>query len=126
MSQADFSRNLWLEVINTTSGEIPAGTIITLPKGGDIEIADQTVVSQSNRILAILQETVRSNRRVMAIVFGIIESNSFNFDLTKSIYLSISGTITQVAPTTGVLRVLGNPVTTKEFYFYPSPAIVLA
>jgi len=48
-----------------------------------------------------------------------------SFIPNKPIYLGVNGSITQIPPTTGVLLILGMPISIDSFIIYPNNPVIL-
>lgn len=110
-----------------TAGEAVGGhRIVKIDSDGFVYYADNTDLNESNDFaFGITTQSAALGDPVSVLLFGYLEEASWAWDLTKKLYLSTVGQITQIVPTAGFILDLGMPLSAVSILFAPKVPIVL-
>jgi hypothetical protein len=92
---------------------------------GKVYYADKDDINKASKVLGITEHSALTDEDIDIQSFGAMTDPSWNWDLTKKIYLSTNGLLTQTIPTSGVLREIGIPISTTSMLINMQDAIIL-
>ncbi len=104
----------------TTEKEYTAGE--TLSGHRLVEIYEEKAYYADNssvnfgRKIGLTKNAAELDASVTVLFFGEITHSSWNFDLTKPVFLGTNGALTQTKPETGYLLVIGKPINTTKLF----------
>ena len=97
--------------------------VVTRDNGGVIYA--ELVPHQAHRALGFLTSSVAVGATAIAPTFGEFSDNSWDWNMTKPIWLGAHGALTQTPPTSGYLRVVAAPISPTSILFEAQPPIIL-
>lgn len=92
---------------------------------GDLVYADKDSAPDDNMILGITTKAVGAGVSVPVQTMGLMEESSWSWTPDLPIFLSNAGLMTQVAPSTGFIIIVGKAVSATEIYIGIKMPIVL-
>jgi len=94
-------------VVKPALGNIGGERFVIGNLDGTVSYADATNLSHLGRVVGISLNAASDGDDVEVLIFGYIEFNGWNFDISAPVYLSTDGLITQTQPTTGFSQIVG-------------------
>ena len=101
------------------SGETLGGQRVVMNNNGIVYYADNTNLEHINKVTGITQYAVTSNALVTVICYGEFEEVGWNWDISKPLWLSTSGAMTQTCPETGFRLLMGRVITPTKIFINP-------
>jgi len=98
-----------------TAGEILSGHRLVEIYEEKAYYADNSSVNFGRKI-GLTKNAAELDASVTVLFFGEITHSSWNFDLTKPVFLGTNGALTQTKPETGYLLVIGKPINTTKLF----------
>lgn len=96
--------------INVTAGEPLGGNrAVALSEDGKAIYADRADTSQAQKVLGITTGAIAEDATGKVQTSGEMTEPSWNWDVTKPVFLSTLGNLTQTGPTSGFLLQIGIP-----------------
>jgi hypothetical protein len=115
------------DVITYAAGQPLSGQrCVIVDDDGLLYYADRSNPDHFNRILGITTGAVIQGDYPTVRTMGIMTESTWNWNLTKFIYLSTQGYLTQTPPSSGFLLELGWPVTETSMRIVIRNPIILA
>jgi len=118
--------------ITASSLDLTAGQVISALKGITIDTstgkgiyADSATITHANRIVGISYTSAAQDGTFTVYTGGEMTDVSWTWDLTKSIFLGTSGSLTQTAPTSGQRTIMGFPLSATSMKIKISESILL-
>lgn len=103
--------------ITKVAGQIlSANKMVVHNDVGKMIYADKDTLSHIFKVYGLTTSSAVVDGNVSIITSGDYSNNTWSWDLTKPIFLSNSGELTQTAPTTGFSIIVGYPVTTTKMF----------
>ena len=99
-----------------TAGEILGGHRAIIIDNNLAYYADCTNLSHINKPIGISSNASISGGNVTVVFYGEMEEASWNWDITKPIWISTNGLLTQTTPVTGFLCIIAFPVTATKIF----------
>jgi hypothetical protein len=96
--------------------------VVTRDNGGVVYA--ELVPHQAHRALGFLTSSVASGATAIAPTFGEFSDASWDWNMTKPIWLGAHGTLTQTPPASGYLRVVAAPISPTAILFEAQPPIL--
>jgi len=94
-------------VVKPALGNIGGERFVIGNLNGTVSYADATNLSHLGRVVGITLNAASDGDDVEVLIFGYIEFNGWDFDISAPVYLSTDGLITQTQPTTGFSQIVG-------------------
>ena len=111
----DTSESSSQSIISLDAGEALGGQkIVTTDATGDAILADNTVITDSNRVLGFTKTSATLGSSVDIITQGELEDVSFSFTPDALIWLGITGLPTQTPPSSGIVVIMGQAITATK------------
>ncbi len=108
----------------TAGADLSAKKAVISDSSGII-YADSSEISHMGRIMGITDASVINGEQVKIITSGLIENNTWSWDLTKPIFLSEDGELTQTPPSTGFIQIIAKVFSATKIIFEPQMCIGL-
>jgi hypothetical protein len=113
--------------IREIAGEALGGNrVVIVDDDSKAYYADRSISSHTNRVLGITTSAVSQDVFVDIQIFGIMVEPSWNWTMELPIFLSTSGVLTQTAPTSGFILIMGFPVSSSAMMIEKGIPITLA
>jgi len=94
-------------IIKPVQGNIGGQRFVTGNINGTVSYADATNLSHLGRVIGITLNAASDGDDVEVLIFGYVEFNGWDFDISAPVYLSTEGLVTQTQPTTGFSQIVG-------------------
>lgn len=112
-------------IITKTAGEtISANKAVRLSDSLTCMLADNSSI-MTGTVVGISLNSGNTNDVIQILTFGNIEDPFFNFGLNELIFLGANGNLTNIAPTSGVLTLIGNGLGNGSIFVKIKDLIVL-
>lgn len=113
--------------ISRIAGEsLAAFVVVMIASDGKVYRASKSTPIHVSRVLGLTLAAAAINTSVDVHLFGEAINGAWNFDTTKLIYLGDDGALTQSAPTTGFVLVIGFPTAASSMFVVPGVSAILA
>lgn len=113
-------------VLSKTAGETLGGNrVVMVDTDGKVYYADRSIVSHANKVLGLTQGAASVSTAVNVQTYGVMTEPSWNWDMTKPVFLSTTGLLTQTAPAAGFILMLGFPISTTSMLIDIDKPIVI-
>lgn len=114
------------DVVTRIAGENLSGHRVVAPGLDDkVYYADSLNLSQKNNVLGITTGAIMFNATGSIQTYGIMEELSWNWDMSRAIYLGINGFLTQNITATGFILQLGFPLSETSMFIDIKEPIIL-
>ena len=113
-------------IIPKTAGENLGGNrVVAIGTDGQAYYANQTNPEHTHKVLGITTGAVIIGESASIQTFGEMTEVSWNWDMTKPLFLGVNGLMTQTAPSSGFVLQLGIPLTPTSIFIDIGKSIVL-
>lgn len=113
--------------ISRVAGEsLAAFIVVMVGSDGKVYRASKSTPGHINRVLGITLAAAAADAAVDVHLFGEATNGAWSFDTTKLIWLGDDGALTQSAPTSGFLMVIGYPTSAGSMFVIPGACAILA
>ncbi len=113
-----------LDLSKVASENISAMQLVTASNATQVEVADLSVYEKSH-VLGVALIAALALSPVTVKTFGELQDASFSFTQGESLYLSPTGAITNVAPTSGHLVKIGYALDANKIFIQIEQPIIL-
>lgn len=96
------------------AGDILSGHRVVFSDGNALFYADKDIPTSTIPIVGITEHAAILGAEISTVFAGIIAEPSWAWDMTKLVFLGSNGALTQTPPLTGVLLVIGKPISPTE------------
>jgi hypothetical protein len=87
--------------------------------------ADNTNLNHINKPMGISSNASISGGEITVIFFGEMEESSWSWDITKPIWISTNGLLTQTPPEIGFSCIIAMPITTTKIFVEKQEILIL-
>lgn len=101
-------------IITIDAGEYVGGHRVVAQVNGSVVMASNLNLSHMNNILGLTLGPANLGGELQIQFSGYIVEPSWSWNLTKAIYLSTNGLLTQTMPTTGFLQQIGTVISSNK------------
>ena len=105
---------------------IAAQKFIAIDSSGQFVLANQTDVSQMNKIIGITKAIANPGESVSFIGYGEAVNPLWNFVAGEPVFLGVNGNVTQTPPVTGFIMIVGFATATTKLFVNMQTPIDLA
>jgi len=98
------------------AGETIGGHRVVIIDNNIAYYADCTNLSHINKPIGISNNASAEGGNITVVFYGEMEEASWNWDITKPIWISTNGLLTQTTPVTGFLCIIAFPVTATKIF----------
>ena len=113
--------------ISRVAGEsLAAYAVVAVASDGKVYRASKSTPEHINRVLGITLAAAAADAAVDVHLFGEVVNGAWSFDTTKLIWLGDGGALTQSAPTSGFVMVMGYPTSSGSMFVIPGACAILA
>ena len=116
------------ELSHIAATSISGHHAVLLNTDGQVEYATNTVPSHSRKVAGVSSNAAASGDTVSIVAYGKMEEPSWNWDITKPVYLGDSGVLTQVTPSypdAQFVLIIGFPLSSTRLFINPGISITL-
>jgi hypothetical protein len=115
-----------INYINILAGQDLSGhRVVSSNSTGYVIYADKDIPDTGNKVLGITTGAVINGNIAEVQLVGVLEEPSWNWNSTDPIFIGNNGQLTQIAPSTGYLYIVGFPMSTTKIFIDKQPPIVL-
>ena len=93
--------------------------------GSSLFLASSSNLDHSNSLLGITVHSAEFNTKAQITLEGLAQDESWDWSSTNPVLLGLNGQLTQVAPITGFMKVVGKPISKTQIIFRPETSIIL-
>jgi len=108
-----------------TAGEILGGHRAIVIDNNLAYYTDCTNLDHINKPIGISSNASISGGNVTVVFYGEMEESSWNWDITKPIWISINGLLTQTPPETGFSCIIAMPIITTKIFIEKQEIFIL-
>ena len=107
------------------TGEAVGGHRAVILDNDLVFYVNNTNLTHADKPIGITTQAAILGAFVNVIFSGEIEENSWNWDITKPLYISTGGNLTQICPTSGFICIIATPITNKKILVLKETIIIL-
>jgi hypothetical protein len=107
------------------AGEILGGHRVIIIDNNLAYYADNTNLSHVNKPIGISNNASISGGNVTVVFYGEMEESSWNWDITKPIWISTNGLLTQTPAISGFSCIIATPITTTKIFIEKQEIFIL-
>ena len=107
------------------AGEIIGGHRAVIINNNLAYYTDCTNLDHINKPIGISSNASISGGNVTVVFYGEMEESSWNWDITKPIWISINGLLTQTPPETGFSCIIAMPIITTKIFIEKQEIFIL-
>lgn len=113
-------------ILPKTAGENLGGNrVVIISTDGKAYYADRTNPEHTHKVLGITTGAVNIGESASIQTFGEMTEGSWNWDVTKPLFVGTNGLMTQTAPSSGFVLEIGVPLTPTSIFIDIGKPIIL-
>lgn len=112
-------------LVQTVSTPVGGHRVVYLDANGDVQYASSSNTQHAFRIAGVTTGAAGALDSINIQTNGVIEELSWTWNTSLPIYLGENGVLVQVAPTSGFLMIVAQPITPTKIMVALQPPIIL-
>lgn len=113
------------DVITATTGQTISAQQVVAIVEGLAQIADSSTLSQINEVFGIATGGAVTDTEVTIQTYGPYVYNGWNWTPGLPVFLGLGGALTQTAPSSGFLQIIGSPIDATTLFIDLEPPVAL-
>lgn len=110
----------------TAGASLGGRRVVLLDAAGKAQYADKDTTAHAGRVLGLTTAAAALDESISVQVAGLLTENTWAWDTDTPVYLSTNGLLTQTAPTSGMIQIIGQPLSATTINVDIKNTILLA